>query len=175
MLKVFLTIATLGIEAGAFLVGRNIPAHSQLEFFTSLLNVASIILAVTGAWLAIVFPNVLTTMYKADYENRDADLKKVRRLFAPMIISSVVVASTLVIQLLALVLHHNESLSLLLTPHTSTLRGLMFATIVGLGLSCISALVYCLAPAVSYKDDLRRQDERDKKIAAITQLTQKHK
>ncbi|WP_316154691.1 hypothetical protein [Cupriavidus sp. BIC8F] len=73
--KAFLLLYALfsiAVCVGGYVYGRNIPFAQQWPLFEALRNTASIIFAVVGAWLAIIYPERLKLTFREDASKKSA-------------------------------------------------------------------------------------------------------
>lgn len=74
-----------------FGAGGEIPISKQENLYSSLLGIASIVFGIMGAWVAIVYPEALTKVFKKE-NNVSSLTERVRRLFIPLRVSLLVVS-----------------------------------------------------------------------------------
>ncbi|WP_370306179.1 hypothetical protein [Sinimarinibacterium flocculans] len=148
----------------AYFFGREVPLKDQLSLYGLLITVASIILGLSGAWLAIVFPGMLGRLYGSSKAERSADLQQSRRLFRPMLAAVVVIAVSVAVHMVVTVASSMLS-DVDVSNWEAVARGLSFGILAFLGELLIIAMFYAVAPAVSYELNLRNEVARDDTVS----------
>lgn len=77
--------------------GQNVPFANQWPLYEALRTTASIIFAVVGAWFAIIYPERLKKSFRGGGSTSDKNGSGITRLFTPIVHSTVILASILVI------------------------------------------------------------------------------
>ncbi len=137
-------ITTISIAIAGFYFGRAISASDQLKLLELLISFASVVFAVVGVWLAIVFPNVMSGIYKnIPVEEKDVLIITAKRLLVPLFLTSFIAASSMLIRVLA------EPLRLIPSITAGTCaNGLLFSFILVANFYLFIALVIALAPGL---------------------------
>jgi hypothetical protein len=128
-------VATIG-----FYFGQHIPFGEQWVIYNSLQVTAAIILGVMGAWAAIIYPGILSRIFKSQAEG--AEVTRLRRLLIPMVYSAGVVAIVLLVGFFAPIAKRLP----LLIPYTGVARGASYGMLGILTLLQLWALIFALAP-----------------------------
>lgn len=124
--------------------GGFLPISSQMKLLDPLVTLSAVVFAIMGIWLAVVFPNVISGVYKESSSVAKKQLLfKAKRLLTPLLIATFVSISTIVVRIISeilLVKIHNIDQSI---P-----RGLFFNYIIFSSLALIVALVLSVAPGL---------------------------
>ncbi|MDT8852978.1 hypothetical protein RN053_20935 [Pantoea dispersa] len=93
--------------------GKNVPFSNQWPLYEALRTTASIIFAVVGAWFAIIYPERLKKSFRGGAVSEGNN--GVMRLFTPIVHSTAILSSVLIIGVLApifkqfdFIIHHKE-------------------------------------------------------------------
>ena len=97
IIKVILVVLALLIILFSAYFGRNVPFVNQWPLYEALRTTAAIIFAVVGAWFAIIYPERLKKSFRGGRTASDASGNGITRLFTPIVHSTVILASILVI------------------------------------------------------------------------------
>lgn len=147
-----------GLVCGWF--GRSIPFKEQWPLFEALRTTSAIIFAVIGAWVSVLYPNALQKVFRRGEVFDDRDAESIYLMLANIRLSSLVIASLLIVGVAAPIL---QQFSFLL-EHRTLVRGLSFGVLGGLTFIQLWTLLMTLAQAEIAKDDIERG--RQKKVAA---------
>lgn len=148
---------TLGFGAVGAWFGRTVPFAEQWPLYDALRTTASIVFGVMGAWLSLLYPDVLSRVYKGQLRDDDApESKRISVLLMPIQYSTFVIAMVLVAGLVAPVLKH--------APWTGEyrliFRAVSFALLTGLTALQLWAVVLSIWPARFAKSKLEAEEER---------------
>jgi hypothetical protein len=100
MKRVLVYAVGAGVTVGCGFAGREIAIEAQLPIFDSLRDTASIIFGIMGIWIAVLFPDVLQSLFSAQKSSPAQDkLGTMRRLIAPMLISTIVLIIVMAVHL----------------------------------------------------------------------------
>lgn len=104
LIWIIIICAILSALFVAYTFGAKITIEKQLEVYSSLKGIATVIFGVMGAWIAIVYPNALKNIFSKSYslEQVNSSLKKI---FFPMRVATVIVILSLLQEWLAPVLY----------------------------------------------------------------------
>jgi hypothetical protein len=161
LVKLFTVISVLVI---AFFFGQNIPFTEQKEVLDSLKDIAAIVFGVMGAWIAIIYPEMLSSVVQTRKVSENASL---RRLLEPMIYSAVVVCVIVVIALAGPIIKQFD----FILAHKVVLRGVLYSIICLLALVLLGTMVLALLPGEVLEDKLSRAGGRKR---LITRLGSRH-
>lgn len=104
ILKTILAIlAALLVAAGGYF-GKDISFETQWVLYEALRTTASIVFAVAGAWIAIIYPERLKAPFQNQSVNADESIKHYKALFSPIVNSIFVLCAVLLIGILAPIL-----------------------------------------------------------------------
>jgi chromate transport protein ChrA len=163
--KVILSIFVLGISALCFWAGRTIPMSEQWPIYEGLRTTSGIVFGVTGAWLAIVYPNALKKVF-GQSEKRTAvfgDLKEVDRLLEPMRWATIILMVVLIAGLLRPLPDHFSQLR----DYRHLLRGISFAF---LGAGTVVQTWTVLASVMHAEDTTSRLQAEEEKNSKMNDL-----
>jgi hypothetical protein len=145
MKRINFLLWTLSIElviAGAWL-GRTVPFAEQWPIFEALRTTASIIFAVIGAWLAIIYPERLKLSFRDAAAGSSASAGSGwTQLLTPVVHSTAILGVILVLGALAPILKHNP-----LAIDITYMRGASYGLLVTLTLWQLWTVVHTLVPA----------------------------
>ncbi len=159
-----LVVCGLALIAAAF-VGRYVPAADQLRLNESLRTLSSIVFAVVGAWIALIYPRALEQVL--DKTAGDAQVTNVLRLLRPLMYSTAVLIFGLVFDVLAVTLPH-LSWSQAWIP---ALRSSAFVVLTALVLMQLYATLMTLLPTDVLRqelENLRATSEYRRKLLSGT-------
>lgn len=165
MLCFLIVIGALFCGAGYY-YGRGIPFIYQWPLFEALRNTASIIFAVVGAWLAIIYPERLKMSFgklgevQKKYDNMGL-------LLTPAVHSSFILIALLLIGIVAPLLKQIPELA----EHYVFLRGASFVTLTILTLWQVVIVVMTLFPAEIVKTYVDREEATREVIDMRAKLT----
>lgn len=140
--------------------------------YEALRTTASIIFAVIGAWMAIIYPERLKLSLRSN-EPGKGDITGMGKLFTP------VVNSTAILCVILLVGAASPLLKRLPLPFdiwrlhvdVTLFRGLSYALLVSLTLWQLWTVVLTLLPASKIKSFVDREDARRRVLAGMTKLS----
>ncbi|AVZ83731.1 hypothetical protein DBV23_16990 [Edwardsiella ictaluri] len=96
-MKILSGIFLFAILIASAYFGRNVPFSSQWPLYEALRTTASIIFAVVGAWFAIIYPERLKKSFRGGGVDGEPNGGGITRLFTPIVYSTVILASVLII------------------------------------------------------------------------------
>lgn len=154
--SIFIIIVILSVKFGG-----QIPFKDQLPIYDGLRNTSAIIFAVMGAWISILYPNKLSAAFsKAANPNKKAEIEDIKRLFKPMIYSTIIL---MIVICMSFIVPLAKQITFLLT-YKETFRAISFTIITTLSIIQLWSLILTLLPGDSIKDDLDKQQARDELI-----------
>lgn len=160
-------VATPIVLAGYFL-GKSVPFSEQWPLFEALRTTASIIFAVVGAWLAIIYPERLRLSFRGE-AGGNGKAVKMGQLLHPAMHSTAILCVVLFVGIAAPLL---KQLPVLLA-HRDVLRGLSYGLLVSLTLWQIWTVVLTLIPADVVKSVSDREAKRAQFVDGFKSLSQK--
>lgn len=131
----------------AFLFGREVPFAEQWPLFEALRATASIIFAVVGAWLAIIYPERLKLSFRNDAAKSSSQANGIGQLLSPAVHSTAILSIVLVVGVAAPLLKKLE----ILFPYQAELRGVSYALAVFLTQWQLWTVILTLIPADKIK------------------------
>lgn len=158
MIKGLLALVIIAATVGAFFVGKNLPADTQLELYSALRDTSAIVFGVMGAWIAIIYPESLSKIYRSPQrKDAESEVKSVGRLIKPMIVAAVIVASTLIAQFVAPILRSFD----VLTPIYSSIRGLSFSFLIILLAVQLVTILEVMLVSFTFRREVRLRQAED--------------
>jgi len=92
--KILIVIAVLFFS---FIFGRNIPFQDQLPLYESLRTTSAIIFGVMGAWIALICPEMLSSVISVYSKKDDDKYSRFKLLIRPMRYSTIILMFVLLI------------------------------------------------------------------------------
>lgn len=137
---IILVLMAIAVLTSAAYFGRNVPFSNQWPLYEALRTTASIIFAVVGAWFAIIYPERLKKSFKGGGTESDANGRGITRLFTPIVHSTAILASVLIIGVAAPLL---KQLNVVL-EHKEIFRGISYFVLVFLTIWQLLTVLYSL-------------------------------
>ena len=135
-------IVLLVVAVVFYRYGKAISMSSQMPLYDSLRTTSAIIFAVMGAWMAVIYPGILSKLFTASVSMTDEDKDNIERLLSPLIYSSVIIAIVLVSTTIAPLLHQVQYC----VANTMVMRGLSYSLLGILTLTQLWTLLLTLIP-----------------------------
>lgn len=101
IIKVFLLLVVISIVILSFIYGKDIPFKQQQPMYDALRTTASIIIAVIGAWLAIIYPERLKLLKNSGESQLESTNGRFSNLFNPIVNSIAILGIVLIVGILA--------------------------------------------------------------------------
>lgn len=150
--------------------GRDIAFASQWPFYDALRTTASIVLAVMGAWLTLLYPKALESVLNRSETPSSSDHEdRIAALMLPVKLSTAVVAAVLMLGPFALLLKQISWTA----EQLSVLRGVSFALLVFLTLAEMGAVLLTLWPIDAAKGELKSVRQKQSQRASLFKLVQR--
>lgn len=167
--KILVAALIVGIGVVSYVYGRDVTFKEQWLIYESLRNTAAIIFGVMGAWLALIYPGAVTNVLQGKSDSAGTRRSgPIRKLLAPIIVSTIIVTAVLLIGLLAPITRHIS-----LSGNTvEALRGASYALLSLLTILQIWALALALLPADLLKRNIERQDKASARRSRALSSTQ---
>ena len=171
MLRLLFLIAAaliaLALCCVGYWLGRAVPFAQQWPLYEALRNTASIIFAVVGAWLAIIYPERLKLSFGKRSSTAEPGSGNIGLLLLPAVHSTILLVVLLLIGVVAPLLKQIPTLLL----HVEVFRGLSYAGVVALTCWQVVIVVMTLFPADVVQTNLAREQAK----AALDAQSQKLK
>ncbi len=130
-----------------FFLGQDIPFEEGIELLNIILTSSSLIFAIIGIWLALVFPDVMNNTYKEiNLSNRKREMERAERILQPLIYASMIFLTSFMLRLIIGVLKYKKEHLPFLESIEPFLQSLLFSVILLLSFFLILTLVSTLAP-----------------------------
>lgn len=145
--------AVLLISFASYYYGRFIEFAVQWPLYEALRTTASIIFAVIGAWLAIIYPERLRFAFGQSLKNNDNKPMNMGKLLSPAIHSTFILSIVLIVGIVAPILKQID----FLLNHKELFRGLSYVLLVSLTLWQLITIILTLVPA----DLIKRHSDKE--------------
>lgn len=160
-MKIVGAIIYIGVIIISIYFGKYIPFKEQMPIYDGLRNTSSIIFAVMGAWIALLYPSKLSKAFgKKAYDDKKDDIEQINRLFRPLIYSTmilmVVISMSFFVPLIKQINYLHQ--------YKEIFRSLSFAIIGSLTFVQFWSLILTLTPGDSIKDDLDEVKQREEML-----------
>jgi hypothetical protein len=149
--------------------GRVIPFSEQWPFFEALRTTASIVFAIMGAWVALMYPKALESILKTRTAFTSVEEERVHALMLPVKLSTAVLVAVMVAGPFAAWAKRLPSL----IPFIDWSRGVSFGLLVFLTLAELVAVVLTLWPIHAAGSDIDSIKRQRKEMAERFKLVQK--
>lgn len=155
---IFLAVFSMIFVSAAFYYGRNVEFSAQWPLYEALRATASIIFAVVGAWLAIIYPDRLRFAFGQAVKASDNKIINIGKLLSPAIHSTFILSIILIVGVLAPILKQIN----FLIAHKELFRGLSYGLLAILTLWQLVTIILTLVPA----DMVKRESDKEAQSAA---------
>lgn len=139
------TFCIVSVAAGGWL-GRGVPFSEQWPMFEALRTTASIIFAVIGAWLAIIYPERLKQTFQRSTGATQPAAPTAQsgwtQLLTPVFHSTAILAVILILGVVCPLLKHNVP-----PLYPELMRGLSYGLLITLTLWQVWTVVHTMVPA----------------------------
>ncbi len=169
VLKILAWITSVSFVGLSCWLGREVPFEKQWPLFEALRTTASIIFAVVGAWIAIVYPERLKLSFTNEGAIDGSNQTGLSRLFSPVVHSTTILCIILIIGVIAPLI---KTFTFLL-EYKEPLRGFSYGALVALTLWQLWTVVLTLVPADIIKTMTDREDERNKLLEGYSRQSSK--
>ncbi|MES9907194.1 MAG: hypothetical protein ABW150_01635 [Candidatus Thiodiazotropha sp.] len=163
MRTAILTLSLLAVGYICYIFGREISFADQWPLYEALRTTASIIFGVMGAWIAIVYPEVLTKIFDKKTENKKDEIRKIKRLLLPLGISTLILAAILVIGIASPILKQID----FFTARIDIARGISFSSLGILTLVQLWTLIASLAPGEHLLFELYKEESKSSLVKRL--------
>lgn len=154
LLLTILAWCIVGVSlAAGFWFGRSVPFAEQWPMYESLRTTASIIFAVIGAWLAIIYPDRLRISFGVKSNSVSPSLG-MSQLFTPVVNSTAILCVILIIGAAVPILRRNPP-----PVDIELCRGLSYLLLVGLTFWQLWTVILTLIPASEMKASVDQENQ----------------
>lgn len=154
--KIILFLLFLILSPLLWFFGENIPFEDQIGIFDSLKSSASIIFAILGAWLAVIYPKNLKLIFKtADQQEIENTL-----IFKKLIWGLIIITSSLMMMIISLPIIVLMKNIYLFQEYKSEMLRAFSIYILALTIVQIYALLVTLVPNIKIMLDLSKFKEK---------------
>ncbi|MFP4733164.1 hypothetical protein [Pasteurella multocida] len=102
--RILIAILAIASFIAGIYYGGDIKFEHQWTLYEALRTTASIVFAVAGAWIAIIYPERLKAPFKGEKTQIDGSLKHYSSLFSPIVNSIFILCIVLIVGILAPIL-----------------------------------------------------------------------
>lgn len=140
--KAIAVILGLSCIIGFSFLGVYLPGESQIRILEVIIIFASTIFAILGIWLAVVFPEVMSGIYKnCNAKDKRSLYQKGKRIIFPLVLASICAFSALLVRISAEVLANaGVAAAVGVCAARSVLLFTIILLVLGLGVSLIMAI-----------------------------------
>ncbi len=163
MLTTIFTTIVLIVGYVCYSFGGGIPFEEQSKLYEALRTTAAIIFGVMGAWIAIVYPTILTRIFDKNTKNKKEEVRKISRLLKPLAVSTFILATVLIISIAAPIFKQIDWF----VAHTEIFRGISFSIVGILTLVQLWTLIASLAPGEHLLFELRKEEDKSKLVEKL--------
>ncbi|GEM_PF-635254 len=160
--RIFFALIAIALIAAAGWFGRVVPMAEQWPMFEALRTTASIIFAVIGAWMAIIYPDRLKLSFKPQQPGAASSATGLNQLFLPVVHSTAILSVILVLGVSVPILKRQE-----FAVDIAVLRGLSYGTLATLTIWQLWTVLLTLVPADKVKTYLDHEDSRALTIEGV--------
>ena len=153
----------------AFAFGYKIRYAEQGPIFQSLRTIAAIIFGVLGAWVGIVYPKGLSYVFHSGSGDEE-QAKQVQKLLIPLRYATVIVACTLVLEIIVPIAKKSD----FLVSHASWCRGISFCILIVMVFIQLVSLLLTFAKMDQTEEEMNRKLLLGKMHNQLTARTQHH-
>lgn len=139
-----------------FHYGKLISVSDQWPIFEALRTTAAIIFAVVGAWLAIIYPEKIKTLYRSSNDSVEVESTRFGVLLSPAVHSTAILSVVMILGVFVPIL---KNVSYLLA-YKDILRGLFYSLAYTLTVWQLWTVILTLIPA----DAIKSQSDRNRAI-----------
>lgn len=144
----------------AVVQGRHVPFAEQWPLYEALRTTASIIFAVVGAWLAIIYPDRLKLSFQQTTTKASSTNGGMSRLFTPIVHSTTILCIILLLGIIAPLIKRVD----LLQDHLAILRGCSYGVLTALTLWQLWTVILSFVPADIVKSHVDHEDRRHRTV-----------
>lgn len=131
-----------------FMYGKNVPYSDQKDILDSLKDTASIIFAILGAWIAVIYPKEL----QKKILNMETDNNEI--IFEKLIYGLILITSVLIVMIISLTFINLIKNISYFSEHKELLRSFLLLYLYGISLVQCYALLVTLMPNIQILIDL---------------------
>lgn len=154
------------VVCSAVVLGQDVPFSEQWPLYEALRTTASIIFAVVGAWLAIIYPERLRMSFQKPGGTASNGGGKIGALFTPIVHSTAILCIILFIGVLAPLLKRID----LLLPYITPLRGVSYGVLASLTLWQLWTVILSFVPADIVASHTAHEERRNETLNEYKKL-----
>lgn len=161
-------IFSIFLAAISYIPGCDIPVAQQWPMYEALRTTASIIMAIMGAWIGLVYPRSLERLLDRSIKSTESDASVYFQLLQPLMYSTGILIVILAVGLMQLIFKkHLNYLEAFAYLPVQRLRGLSFALLVYLTCTQIWTLILTLIPVAVVREQFSLLHKRKEKIEKL--------
>ncbi|MGU7854954.1 hypothetical protein ACV22X_19675 [Burkholderia orbicola] len=153
--RIIVIVFTATICVAGYYYGRHIPFEKQWPLYEALRTTASIIFAVIGAWLAIIYPERLKVSFRGNDKNGGGN-GNLGVLLTPAVHSTIILALLLLLGICAPLVKEIPAVR----PHVEVARGISFVILSILTMWQVVIVFMTLFPAQIVQDQIAKESAR---------------
>lgn len=153
--RIVAIMVALMICAAGYYYGRHIPFEKQWPLYEALRTTASIIFAVIGAWLAIIYPERLKVSFRGNDRGNGGN-GNLGLLLTPAVHSTVILALLLLLGICAPLLKEVPAVR----PHVEVARGVSFVILSVLTIWQVVIVFMTLFPAQIVQEQIAKENAK---------------
>ncbi|MCH7274382.1 hypothetical protein MMZ06_31620 [Burkholderia gladioli] len=153
--RFFAALAALTICAAGYYYGRHIPFEKQWPLYEALRTTASIIFAVIGAWLAIIYPERLKVSFRGNGKGGGSN-GNLGLLLTPAVHSTIILALLLLLGICAPIVKEIP----VVRPHVEMARGISFVILSALTIWQVIIVFMTLFPAQIVQEQIAKESAK---------------
>ncbi|WP_155636815.1 hypothetical protein [Burkholderia gladioli] len=154
--RIFAIALALVICVAGYYYGRHIPFEKQWPLYEALRTTASIIFAVIGAWLAIIYPERLKVSFRGGGGKGGGGNGNLGLLLTPAVHSTVILALLLLLGICAPIVKEIPAVR----PHVEIARGVSFVILSVLTIWQVVIVFMTLFPAQIVQEQIAKEAAR---------------
>lgn len=147
---------------GCAYFGQSIPFEEQWPLFEALRTTAAIVFAVIGAWLSVIYPRALQTVFSKGGKLSGEDKQNLRLMVEAITLSTFILATVMFAGIAVKVLHQIP----VLLCYKTQLRAVSFGLLGALTFMQFWTLIMTLAQAHLAKEEIEAEQKAKTLIAA---------
>lgn len=155
----------------AYYWGRNVTISEQLPLYESLRTTASIIFGVMGAWIALICPDMISTIVTVYTSSDKETYSRFRLLIKPMQYSTMIIVVILIVNFIVPLGRDID----VLVEYKEIVRGLSYALLCALTLLQIWSILLTFIPNDIVKTHVERKKSHQKMVSEYSKRNTKRR
>jgi uncharacterized membrane protein len=156
-----------------FFYGQNIPFEKQWPLYDGLRNTSAIIFGVMGAWIALIYPEALSSLVNSVDKSKNLnEVRSAERLLPPLVYSAIILVFVLLVGITAPILKQISFFD----ANYKVVRGISYALLGSLTICQLWTVSLTLLPVDLFKRNINRlqsrNDARERKFSLTKKISQ---